>query len=90
MKLAAIAERRSEHPLGEAIVRKAKEKGIEVPGAGSFLALPGKGIKAKHGERQILFGNRRLMEEDSIGITRIEDRIRRYLCSREFTASEKI
>ncbi|MFQ5925007.1 MAG: heavy metal translocating P-type ATPase [Dehalococcoidia bacterium] len=76
LELAAIAEKGSEHPLGEAIVTKAKEEGIEVTDADSFLALPGKGIKAKCGQRQILFGNRRLMEEDGIEIARIEDKIR--------------
>ncbi len=75
MKLAAIAERRSEHPLGEAIVRKAKEEGIEVLDADFFLAVPGKGAKAKRGKKQLLCGNRRLMEGDGIDLTQIEDRI---------------
>jgi len=76
LRLAAIAERRSEHPLGETIVKQAGEKGIDVPEAHSFLAVPGKGIKAKYGDKQILFGNRRLMEEYGIEITQIEDGIK--------------
>jgi Cu+-exporting ATPase len=76
LKLAAIAERRSEHPLGEAIVRRAEEKGIDVPDADFFLAVPGKGIKAEHNGSQIILGNRGLMEESGVGIAGIEERIK--------------
>ena len=76
LKLAAIAERRAEHPLGEAIVRRAGEKGLDVPDADSFIAVPGKGIKAEHNGRQIILGNRGLMQESGVGIARIEERIK--------------
>ena len=76
LKLAAIAEKRSEHPLGEAVVKRAEEKGIDVPDADSFLAVPGKGIKAEHNGSQIILGNRGLMEESGVGVAGIEERIK--------------
>jgi Cu+-exporting ATPase len=75
LKFASIAEKGSEHPLGEALIRKAEESGMEIPDADSFIALPGKGVRAKHGDKQISFGNRRLMEEERIETGHIEDEI---------------
>ncbi|MBI5682386.1 MAG: heavy metal translocating P-type ATPase [Deltaproteobacteria bacterium] len=48
LKLAAIAEKGSEHPLAEAILRAANMKGIEVPDVESFEAIPGHGVKVKY------------------------------------------
>jgi P-type Cu+ transporter len=62
LKYAAIAEKDSEHPLAEAISNKAKEKGISVPSPERFEAIPGHGIRAKHG-KEILLGNRKLMAD---------------------------
>jgi len=60
LKLAAIAEKRSEHHLGEAIINEAKNKAIPIPDADSFETIPGKGIIAKHNGSTILLGNRKL------------------------------
>jgi len=73
---AASAESGSEHPLGEAIVRKAKDQGLSIPPLESFEAVPGKGVMATCGNRKVLLGNRRLMGENGISITQVEDRIR--------------
>lgn len=61
--LAAAAESVSEHPLAQALVRHAKEKGLDIPQPDEFEALPGKGIKAKIGYREVIIGNRALMDE---------------------------
>jgi Cu+-exporting ATPase len=66
LKLAAIAEKNSEHPLGEAIVRGAKERGLEVPDADRFDSIPGHGVEAEWQGRKILLGNRKLMKERSV------------------------
>jgi len=68
----AIAEKRSEHPLGEAIVRKAKEKKIKLSDPIGFKAFTGRGLEAKHKGKKILLGNRKLMSEKKINIKNIE------------------
>jgi len=75
LRLAAIAEQGSEHPLGEAIVRGAKERGIEVTNAESFEAVPGHGIKVVVGGRTVLVGNRRLMQANGIETAQYEQQI---------------
>ncbi|MGQ9825315.1 MAG: heavy metal translocating P-type ATPase [Desulfotomaculales bacterium] len=67
LQLAAAAEKKSEHPLGEAVVRGAQEAGV-APGeeAEDFEAVPGHGIKARYRDRTLLLGNRRLMEKEGI------------------------
>ncbi len=75
--LAAIAEKRSEHPLGEAIVRSAKVRGIEVPDPKSFEVFPGHGVRAIHNGMWILLGNRKLMADNGIDIEGIEGQIAR-------------
>lgn len=64
--VAAATEKNSEHPLGEAIVDKAKEQGLELPEAEAFEAIIGHGIAAQVQGQQILLGNRRLMEKNKI------------------------
>jgi Cu+-exporting ATPase len=66
LRLAASAERGSEHPLGEAIVRSAQEKGLTLAVPASFEAVAGHGITANVDGHQILLGNLRLMERESV------------------------
>ncbi|HLO14547.1 MAG TPA: heavy metal translocating P-type ATPase [Anaerolineales bacterium] len=66
LRLGAIAEKNSEHPLGEAIVRGAETRGLEVAGPESFNSIPGHGIEAKAEGIAILLGNRKLMKERSV------------------------
>ncbi len=75
LKFAAIAEMGSEHPIGDAIIRSAKEKGVEIPMADSFIAIPGKGIRAEYNSHRISFGNRKLMKEDEIELRHVEAKI---------------
>ncbi len=65
---AAIAEKGSEHPLAEAIIKRANMMGIEIPDAESFEAVPGHGVKVKAQGREIVIGNRRLMQNMGIDI----------------------
>jgi Cu+-exporting ATPase len=64
--LAGSAEKGSEHPLGEAIVRKAIEKGIALEQAERFEAHPGHGIRAAVKGKEIILGNERLMADRKI------------------------
>ncbi len=66
LHLAAIAEKRSEHPLGEAIVKAAREKNLAPEDPDTFEAVPGKGVRAIHGEMEIIVGNRKLMHDHHI------------------------
>jgi len=68
LRLAAIAERNSEHPLGEAIVRGAQERGLDVPSSEEFAAIPGHGVEARQNGVTILLGNRKLMAQKGVGL----------------------
>ena len=73
LRLAAIAESGSEHPLGQAVVRKAKESGLPVSNPESFEAVSGHGLRATYAGHIILIGNRKLMRENRIEIgTRVD------------------
>ncbi len=73
--LAAALERKSEHPLAEAIVAHAKETGVELPDVEGFSAVPGHGVEGSVDGMKVAFGNRRMMERESIDISRFEERI---------------
>jgi Cu+-exporting ATPase len=66
LQLVASAEHASEHPLGEAIVRKAGEAGLELLPVADFEALPGRGIRADVGAVTVLVGNEALLREFNI------------------------
>ncbi|MGQ9601148.1 MAG: heavy metal translocating P-type ATPase [Candidatus Bipolaricaulia bacterium] len=66
LALAASAERRSEHPLGEAIVRRARELELEPADPEEFEALPGRGVRARLAGRGVLLGTPRLMEDEGL------------------------
>ncbi len=63
LRLAAAVERQSEHPLAEAVVRRALESHLEVPPAEDFQALPGRGVRARVEGRQVILGNRALVPD---------------------------
>ncbi len=63
LALAASAERGSEHPLGEAIVTAARERGLSLADAGDFSAVPGHGVEAVVEGRRLVLGNLKLMED---------------------------
>ena len=61
LRLAASAERYSEHPLAEAVRRAAQERGMVLAEADGFEAVPGQGVRAMIDGRQVVVGNRRLV-----------------------------
>ncbi len=73
LRLAAAAEKNSEHPIAEAIVRKAEELGLEVEEPSSFEALPGLGVKARLDDAEILVGNLRLLVEQGVPVERFRE-----------------
>lgn len=73
LRLAAISEKTSEHPLGEAIVNKAKENDIDIIDPSQFKAIPGHGIEAVIDNKKVLLGNRKLMVKNNIDILQIEE-----------------
>lgn len=62
LQYAAIAEKRSEHPLADSIINKAKSMKIAIPEPSKFKAIPGKGITAHYKNKEILLGNRKLLK----------------------------
>ncbi|MFC1974804.1 heavy metal translocating P-type ATPase [Chloroflexota bacterium] len=68
LQLAASAERGSEHPLGEAIVRAAREQGLSLSDPAGFEAITGHGIAAEVDGHQVLLGNLRLMEREKVAL----------------------
>src|SRR6476469_336636 len=68
LKFAAIAESGSEHPLAQAVVRKAKENNISIENPESFEAISGHGLKAVHSSHDIIIGNRKIVEDSKIPI----------------------
>ena len=68
LRIAATVEKSSEHPLGQAIVRKGEEELLMITEAEDFAAIPGKGLKAIFEGKTIYIGNRKLMKEGGISI----------------------
>jgi Cu+-exporting ATPase len=68
LRLVASAERGSEHPLGEALVRGAKERGLTLSDAASFNALSGHGIEAVVDGRKLLLGNAKLLQDRNVAL----------------------
>ncbi|HEX2614337.1 MAG TPA: heavy metal translocating P-type ATPase, partial [Nitrososphaera sp.] len=69
LRLAAIAESGSEHPLGQAVVRKAKENALVVANPESFEAISGHGLRATYAGHTILIGNRKMMADNKISVS---------------------
>ena len=72
LQLAASAEKGSEHPLGEAIVGKAEERNLEYLKVERFSAIPGHGIEVEINAKQILLGNKKLMNDRGIDLKQLE------------------
>lgn len=65
---AGSAEMGSEHPLGRAIIEEANQRGISLKTPSEFDAIPGKGIKTKIDNKEVLIGNDKLMIDNQISI----------------------
>lgn len=70
---AAIVEKGSEHPLAEAIVKAAHQSGFNIPDAETFEAVPGHGVRCTCENKKILFGNRKLMQQEKVPTKQLED-----------------
>lgn len=66
LRIAASAERLSEHPLGQAIVKRAVEDGLELTDPGEFMSIPGGGVKAKISSKLSAIDSSQLIEKSSI------------------------
>jgi len=74
LRLAASAERGSEHPLGEAIVAAARARGLPLADAADFEAVPGHGVRSQVEGRTILLGNLKLMRDRGLPLNGLEGR----------------
>ncbi|HEX6386716.1 MAG TPA: heavy metal translocating P-type ATPase [Anaerolineae bacterium] len=72
LRLAASAERGSEHPLGAAIVRWAEEKGLALSEPAAFEGIAGHGIAANVDGHRVLVGNLRLMQRENVALNGLE------------------
>jgi len=70
--IAASSELYSEHPLGKAIVKKARDSGLKLKEPQEFISIAGKGIRAKVDDREILKGNLKLMMENKVPLGNLE------------------
>ena len=75
--IAASVEKRSEHPLAEAIVERARQGRVPLREATQFAAIPGHGVSAHLEGHKFILGNARLMAEHHIAIRNAEHDIRR-------------
>jgi Cu+-exporting ATPase len=77
LRLAAAAEQASEHPLSQAVVRAARERGLDLPQATDFIAAPGRGIRAEVAGKMVRVGNQAYMKESGVaddGLSALEAR----------------
>ena len=72
LRLAGSAELMSEHPLGEAVLREAQSRSLNLTKPSSFRAIPGRGVEASIGGVEVLVGNQVLMSERDIDLTEFE------------------
>jgi len=72
LKYTASAERASEHPLGEAIIKRAREKKLELQDPKEFMAIEGHGIEARVDGRSILLGNKKMMKKREVDVSGLE------------------
>ncbi len=74
---AASLERRSEHPLGEAIVKAAENEKITLAEPENFYSIPGQGIAGQVDDHKIFLGNSKLMDEKKVDITLLDSDLKR-------------
>jgi Cu+-exporting ATPase len=77
LRLVASAERSSEHPLGQAIIQGAKDKGLELTEPGEFQSITGKGIQVVVDGHTVLIGNRLLLDDAGIETSTLEEQAER-------------
>ena len=77
LSVAACAESASEHPLGEAVVDKARKRDVEVDAPESFENVPGRGVRAETPHGTALVGNKRLMEDEGVDVSGAKETMKR-------------
>jgi Cu+-exporting ATPase len=75
LSLVAGVELNSEHPLAEAIVYDARERGLQIPASSDFSYTTGKGVSGRVGERTIAIGSEQFMEEMSVDFSNLEGHV---------------
>ena len=78
LQFLASAEKGSEHPLAEAIVAYATEKGVDMLDTDDFTAIPGHGIKAAISGKEVLVGTRKLMRDHHIEMSNVDKKMAEY------------
>src|SRR5690606_35946346 len=73
LRLAASLEASSEHPLADAIVRSARERGLELGAVESFAATPGRGVTGVVDGRAVAIGNDKLMADYAVSVAPLEE-----------------
>ncbi len=76
LMLAASVEKGSEHPLAEAIEKEASARSLKILNPSDFEAIAGKGVEARIRRRKIVLGNRTLMAEMAVDVSKIEEKTR--------------
>lgn len=74
LELAASAERPSEHPLAQAVVESAEERGLKLKEAQEFKAVAGGGVRAQVNGKRVLIGNLRFLKQEGISMDAAEER----------------
>jgi Cu+-exporting ATPase len=74
IRLAAAAEKPSEHPLGEAVVIAAARRSFILPEAADFLAIEGQGVEARVDGKRVVLGNTRLMGDRGVEFSGLTER----------------
>jgi len=74
LRLVASAEQSSEHPLAQAVVDQARERGLALAEPTGFEAIPGHGLRASVDGRTVLVGNRKLMRDNQVGLDGLGER----------------
>ncbi len=72
LAMAASVEHDSEHPLGEAVVKAAQERRLEISPVSDFTAIPGHGAGASLGGKKLLLGNLKLMRDRGVSLSELE------------------
>lgn len=74
LSMAAAVERDSEHPLGDAVVNAAQERGLEILTAADFNVIPGRGAEASVNEKKLVLGNLKLMNDRGLALNGLENK----------------
>jgi Cu2+-exporting ATPase len=77
LKIAASLESNSEHPIAQAIVKKAKENNIQFNAPQNFIALPGKGVKAEVDSKEFFAGGPGLLLDKNISLGDFENKVKK-------------